>query len=288
MTPSIRSTAISSISTTTASTAAAACRAPSTALRAVLPTETVFGVQTRYDDIITALNYTYQRQLLAPYIYRPRQRGQRRHLCREHGALDRLVADHRRLARRLFRGIGQFDAAAGELGKAERGHRQPEIQDGDRAVRQDRIVCRRRHGLSQQRRALHDSNPSARRSDDAGGFVAISGALARRRGRHPHQSHTGSRQLGQSFLPAPGFRTVLRRRHRRHHGGAAQPTHRYRVHQRLPSCNPGSTSMPILRCRAPGSSASIRRKRHSTNRLPAIRRPRSATRRATSSTTRHG
>ena len=34
-----------------------------------LPTETVFGVQSRDDNIITALNYTYQRQFLAPYIY---------------------------------------------------------------------------------------------------------------------------------------------------------------------------------------------------------------------------
>jgi opacity protein-like surface antigen len=34
-----------------------------------LPTETVFGVQSRYDDIITALNYTNQRQFLSPYIY---------------------------------------------------------------------------------------------------------------------------------------------------------------------------------------------------------------------------
>ena len=34
-----------------------------------LPTETVLGVQTRDDDIITALNFSDQRQLLAPYIY---------------------------------------------------------------------------------------------------------------------------------------------------------------------------------------------------------------------------
>ena len=33
-----------------------------------LPIETVFGLQTRYDDIITQLNYSYQRQLLSPYI----------------------------------------------------------------------------------------------------------------------------------------------------------------------------------------------------------------------------
>ena len=34
-----------------------------------LPTETVLGVQTRDDNIITALNFSNQRQLLAPYIY---------------------------------------------------------------------------------------------------------------------------------------------------------------------------------------------------------------------------
>jgi opacity protein-like surface antigen/outer membrane receptor protein involved in Fe transport len=34
-----------------------------------LPTETVVGVQTRDDNIITALNFSDQRQLLAPYIY---------------------------------------------------------------------------------------------------------------------------------------------------------------------------------------------------------------------------
>jgi opacity protein-like surface antigen len=34
-----------------------------------LPTETVVGVQSRDDDIITALNYSYQRILTAPYIY---------------------------------------------------------------------------------------------------------------------------------------------------------------------------------------------------------------------------
>jgi opacity protein-like surface antigen len=34
-----------------------------------LPNETVVGVQSRYDDIVTALNYSDQRLLLAPYIY---------------------------------------------------------------------------------------------------------------------------------------------------------------------------------------------------------------------------
>jgi opacity protein-like surface antigen/outer membrane receptor protein involved in Fe transport len=34
-----------------------------------LPTETIVGVQTRDDNILTALNFADQRQLLAPYIY---------------------------------------------------------------------------------------------------------------------------------------------------------------------------------------------------------------------------
>ena len=59
-----------------------------------LPTETVLGVQTRYDDINLALSNTFQRQFLSQRADRPRQRGQRRHLCREHGALDRLAAHH--------------------------------------------------------------------------------------------------------------------------------------------------------------------------------------------------
>ena len=33
-----------------------------------LPIETVFGVQSRYDDITTQLNYSFQRQILSPYI----------------------------------------------------------------------------------------------------------------------------------------------------------------------------------------------------------------------------
>ena len=46
------------------------------------------------------------------------ERGQCRHLCREHDALDRLVADHAWLARRLFCGVGEFHAAAGKLGQS--------------------------------------------------------------------------------------------------------------------------------------------------------------------------
>ena len=82
---------------------------------------------------------------------RPCRRGQCRHLCAEHDALDRLVEDHRRLARRLFLGVGEFDLAAGELRQCAGRDRQPEIHDDVRSLLQDRIVPRRRHGLSQQR-----------------------------------------------------------------------------------------------------------------------------------------
>ena len=54
------------------------------------------------------------------YPARSCRRGQCRHLCREHGALDRLAANDARLARRLFRRLGEFDAAAGEFRKYPR------------------------------------------------------------------------------------------------------------------------------------------------------------------------
>ena len=52
----------------TASTAEAAPRAPSTARSFGLQHRDGVRRATRYDDIITALNYSYQRQLLTPYI----------------------------------------------------------------------------------------------------------------------------------------------------------------------------------------------------------------------------
>ncbi len=174
------------------------------------PTETLFGVQTRYDDIDVSLGNTARSSVSVKHARRPRRRGQRRHLCAEYDALDRLVQDHRRLARRLFLGVGEFDLAAGELRQCAGRDRQPEIHHDVRSLLQDRIVHRRRHGLSQQRCARRDLDASRRRSDDTSGYYAVSGSLPRRRDRRPHQGDTESGQLHQPFLPAPklgaGFR----------------------------------------------------------------------------------
>ena len=61
----IRSTATSSTSTTTASWPAPTRRARSTGSLGGLPTETTFGIQTRYDDITLGLTNTVQRQFLS-------------------------------------------------------------------------------------------------------------------------------------------------------------------------------------------------------------------------------
>ena len=83
-----------------------------------LPTETVFGVQTRYDDINVGLNQHGSAPVLVKHPRRPHRRRQCRNLCAEYGALDRLVAHQYRLARRCLRGVGRFDAATGELRQA--------------------------------------------------------------------------------------------------------------------------------------------------------------------------
>ena len=114
------------------------------------PIETVFGAQTRYDDINVGLSNTAQRLLLLEYPGRPRRGGERRNLRSEHGALDRLVAHHRRMARRLFRHVGGFVPANRKLGKDAGRTRQPEVHHRVWSVLQDRVVLRRRPGLPQQ------------------------------------------------------------------------------------------------------------------------------------------
>ena len=79
------------------------------------PTETVFGVQSRYDDITARADQYGAAPVPVERTCRPCQRRQCRRLCREHGALDRLAEDDRRLARRLLCGVGGFDPATGEL-----------------------------------------------------------------------------------------------------------------------------------------------------------------------------
>ena len=222
-------------------------------------------------------------------LYRSRQRGQRRRSMPRIRCIGPTGCGPRSVGAAIITtaSVNSMLQPANS-GNTRRGDRQPEIPMVIGPFDKTELFIGAGMGYHSNDARATTADRSARRSGDAGRCVAVIGALARRRGRHPHQSHAGPRQLGQPVLPAPGFRIVLRRRYRRHHAGPAQPAHRHRDSPTIIVRRLGSISMPILRSRAPGSSASTRRKRRSTNRSPAIRRRRSATRRATMFTTRHG
>ncbi len=115
-----------------------------------LPTETVLGVQGRDDDIITALNYSDQRFLLAPYVYD--------HVNEGNAAVYAENTLHwTDWLRTVLGWRGDYYTASvnsilqpANSGKSQRGHRQPEIPHGDWTVRQHRTLRWRRHGLSPQ------------------------------------------------------------------------------------------------------------------------------------------
>ena len=96
--------AINSTSTTTAIMAGANASRTLNGSFAGLPMQTTFGVQTRYDEIDLALTDTFRRGFLVQRPQRQGRRRQRRRLCPEHSAMDRLAADDTRLARRLLSG----------------------------------------------------------------------------------------------------------------------------------------------------------------------------------------
>ena len=134
-----------------------------------LPTETVLGVQTRDDDIDTALNNSFQRQFLS-----------RPHLTMSTRATPPSMPRTRCIGPTGcgpplgWRGDYYAASVNSMLQPANSGNPNeaigsPKLPPWCRAVRQDRIFCRRRHGLSQQRRARDDGDRGARRSDDAGG-----------------------------------------------------------------------------------------------------------------------
>ena len=76
---------------------------------------------------------------------------------------------------------------------------------------------------------------SARRPSDAGGRFAVSGALAGAEIGVRTKIVPGLDSSVSLFYLHQDFGAVLRRRHRQHRGRPAQPAHRHRVHQRLPS-----------------------------------------------------
>ena len=144
-----------------------------------LPTETVFGVQSRDDDIITALNYTYQRQFLAPYIYD--------HVNEGNAAIYAENTVHWTDWLRTTAGWrGDYFAASvnSMLQPANSGN--PKEAIGSPKFRMvigpfDKTELFVGAGMGYHSNDARSTvvTASARRSDDAGRFVAIPGALAR-------------------------------------------------------------------------------------------------------------
>ena len=118
-----------------------------------LPTETVFGVQTRYDNINIALNYTYQRQFLTPYYLD--------HVNEGNAAIYAENTVHwTNWLRTVVGWRGDYYAASvnsilqpANSGNVKEAIGSPKFRMVLGPFAQDRILCRRRHGLPQQRRA---------------------------------------------------------------------------------------------------------------------------------------
>ena len=115
-----------------------------------LPTETVYGIQSRYDDIDIALSNTVQRQFLSSILADHVEEGNAGIYAENTVHWTDWLRTTLGWRGDYLCGIGEFDAAVREFGEQSSGDRQPQIQDGVRPVRQYRIIPRRRHGLSQQ------------------------------------------------------------------------------------------------------------------------------------------
>ena len=126
------------------------------------PTETIFGVQTRYDDIDVGLSDTTHRLFLSNILVDHVDEG-------NVGIYAQNTTRWTDWFRTTAGWRGDYFwasvvslAAAGKLRQSEDRVRQPEIDDDVRSLLQDRIVRRRGHGLSQQRRARRDRDASPR------------------------------------------------------------------------------------------------------------------------------
>ena len=115
-----------------------------------LPMETEIGFQSRYDNIRLDLTNTARRQFLSAIRSDAVQEGSVGVFAAKYAALERLAANHRRLARRFLPDLGQFHFHAGQFRPCQRCHRQSQVQRGAGTVCQDRILHQRRRRLSQQ------------------------------------------------------------------------------------------------------------------------------------------
>ena len=106
----------------------AMCRGHSADRWAAVPTETTFGVQTRYDDIERRPDQYLPAVLPVECPQRQGQRGQRRHLHRR-TRRDGPTGCARTLGWRgdYYAATVEFDLRPEQLGQRQRRHRQPEI-----------------------------------------------------------------------------------------------------------------------------------------------------------------
>ena len=150
-----------------------------------LETQTRVGVQSRYDDIHVGLFKTEARNVLSTVREDRVQEGNVGIWMDSTNALDRLAAHHRRYPRRLFR-RPRAERHAGKLRQCAGIDDEPEGRHRARPVVQDRILRQCRLRPAQQRYQRRDHHGRSQRQGDAARSLAVAGALARRRSRHPH------------------------------------------------------------------------------------------------------
>ena len=191
--------------------AACRCRPPSACNRAMM-------------TIDLALTNTFQRSFLSNVRSDKVKRGQRRCLCREHRALDRLAAHHVGWRGDYYAGDVNFAVRCRQFRRRRCRARQPEIH-GWCSARSTRP-----NSSSAPATACTRTTPAARPSrrtrpipTDKTYAVAAAGAHQGRGGRRAHQDHSGPRHLGQPVHPRPGFRDRVLGRCRRHRGEPRQP-----------------------------------------------------------------
>ena len=188
-------------------------------------TETVVGVQSRYDNIITALNYSYQRQILTPYIYDRVGEG--------NAAIYTESTVHWTDWLRTILGWrgDYYEASVDSIlqptnsGNVKDLLGSPKFRMvvGPFAQTEFFVGAGMGYHSNDARAATVTQVPGDPTTpESATPFIVRSRG---RRSRGTNQDRTGSRQLGQPFLHTSGFGAVLRRRHGRYNGWAAQPAH---------------------------------------------------------------
>ena len=184
-----------------------------------LPTETVFGIQTRYDDIDVRPEQHRAAQFLSKMRSNHDDEGNGP-LRRQHGALDRLAAGDAGLARRLFRRVVNPILQPANSGYTRAAIGQSEVRGCVRSVQQDGIIFGAGMGYhSNDARGAQRSSPvrfrrAANRRAAAGAFAGAEVGVR-------------SKSVGLEVRPVCSSsiwpRSFLRGRYRRNHPGTPEP-----------------------------------------------------------------